>query len=110
MSFEWQGHIIETDKEGFLKNQYQWSQELACELAKKEGITLVSEHWTLMDYLREYYEDYDIAPPMRVMIKIMSIEYGKEAINSRVLHRLFPKGPAKQGSRIAGLPKPKNCL
>lgn len=110
MSFEWQGQKIETDKEGFLKSQYQWNEELADELASREGVELTSWHWTLMHYLREYYEDYDIAPPMRVMVKIMSNEHGKENVSSRVLHQLFPGGPAKQGSRFAGLPKPKNCL
>ena len=110
MSFEWQGQMIETNKEGFLLSQYQWNEELAIEMAKQEGIELTAEHWTLMHYLREYYEDYDIAPPMRVMVKIMSNEYGKDKVNSRLLHKLFPQGPAKQGSRFAGLPKPKNCL
>ncbi len=110
MSFEWQGQTIPTDKEGFLQSKYLWNEELAHEMARREGVELTAQHWTLMHYLREYYEDYDIAPPMRIMVKVMSQEYGKEAINSRVIHQLFPAGPAKQGSRFAGLPKPKNCL
>ena len=110
VGFEWQGQDIATDKEGFLLNRYQWSESLAYELARREGVELSSMHWTLMHYLREYYEDYDIAPPMRIMIKVMTLEFGKEAVNSRVLHQMFPGGPAKQGSRFSGLPKPKNCL
>jgi len=109
MTIQWQGQEIQTDKEGFLQNQYQWTAELANEMATLEGITLTKQHWTLMNYLREYFEIYDIAPPVRMMVKIMSEEYGKENINSRVLQQLFPQGPAKQGSRFAGLPKPKNC-
>jgi len=109
MSVKWAGQEIETDAEGFLQNQYQWSTELANELARLEGVVLTRQHWTLMNYLREYFEIYDIAPPVRMMVKIMSEEYGKENINSRVLQQLFPQGPAKQGSRFAGLPKPKNC-
>lgn len=109
-TFKWQGQNIVTDKEGFLKSQYQWTEELANELGRREGVELTDQHWTLMNYLREYYEDYDIAPPMRVMVKVMVKEYGKDSISSRVLHELFPNGPAKQGSRFAGLPKPKNCL
>ena len=110
MSFEWNKLQIETDQEGFLRNQYQWSAELAVELARREGVQLTAQHWTLMHYLREYYEIYDIAPPMRMMVKVMAEEYGQGQINSRALQQLFPKGPAKQGSRFAGLPKPKNCL
>ena len=109
MSFEWQGQLIETDQEGFLKHRYQWTEAIANEMARIEGIELSKEHWTLMNYLREYFEDYDIAPPMRIMIKIMVAEYGSSGVNSRYLHPLFPLGPAKQGSRLAGLPKPKNC-
>lgn len=110
ISFDWNGETIETNKEGFLLHQYQWSEPLAYELARREGIELTDKHWTLMHYLREYYEDYDIAPPMRIMVKIMANEYGKENVNSRMIHQLFPLGPAKQGSRFVGLPKPKNCL
>ncbi len=110
MSFEWQNQIIATDKEGFLQSKYLWNEDLAVEMARLEGIELTPQHWTLMHYLREYYENYDIAPPMRIMVKIMSQEYGKEFVNSRMIHQLFPGGPAKQGSRFAGLPKPKNCL
>lgn len=110
MSFEWQGQTIATDKEGFLRSKYQWDEELAHEMARREGVELSAHHWTLMHYLREYYENYDIAPPMRIMIKVMSKEHDVDVINSRMIHALFPSGPAKQGSRFAGLPKPKNCL
>jgi len=110
MSFTWNDQELETDTEGFLKNSYLWDADLAAAMALSEGVTLTEQHWTLMHYLREYYEIYDIAPPVRMMVKIMANEYGKENINSRVLQQLFPKGPAKQGSRFAGLPKPKNCL
>lgn len=106
---EWQGAQLAVDKEGFLINQYEWSQELAIELAKLEGVALTNEHWELMHYLREYHEDYDIAPPMRMMVKLMVNAFG-DKVNSRYLQDLFPQGPAKQGSRFAGLPKPKNCL
>lgn len=107
---EWQGQQIPTDKDGFLRNQYQWSEELAHSMALAEGIELSAEHWVLIHYLREYYEDYNIAPPMRIMVKIMANEFGADTINSRFLHSLFPDGPARQGSRLAGLPKPKNCV
>lgn len=106
---EWQGKKVLLDKEGFLINQYDWSHELAIELARLEEVTLNPEHWELMNYLREYYEDYDIAPPMRMMVKLMTRVFG-DKVNSRYLQALFPQGPAKQGSRFAGLPKPKNCL
>ena len=106
---EWQGRQFAVDKEGFLINQYEWSQELALELAQLEGVTLSEEHWELMHYLREYHEDYDIAPPMRMMVRLMTKAFG-DKVNSRYLQALFPQGPAKQGSRFAGLPKPKNCL
>lgn len=106
---EWEGGQVLVDKEGFLINQYDWSQGLAVELARLEEVSLSPEHWELMNYLREYYEDYDIAPPMRMMVKIMAKIFG-DKVNSRYLQALFPQGPAKQGSRFAGLPKPKNCL
>lgn len=106
---EWQDTQIAVDKEGFLINQYEWTHDLAAELARLEGVTLSQEHWELMNYLREYYEDYDIAPPMRMMVKLMTRAFG-DKVNSRYLQMLFPLGPAKQGSRFAGLPKPKNCL
>lgn len=106
----WQGREIATDKEGFLLHQYEWDEALAIELARLEGVALTPEHWELMHYLREYHEDYDIAPPMRIMVKVIANAFGADKASSRYLQSLFPLGPAKQGSRFAGLPKPKNCL
>jgi len=99
----WQDKDIETSKEGFLKTSFDWSEDLAVYMAAQEEVDLTEEHWEIMHYLREYYEDYDIAPPMRMMVKVFAKKFGNENANSRYLHKLFPKGPAKQGSRFAGL-------
>ena len=106
---QWQGHVIEIDQEGFLRNSYDWSVELAEHMAQQEGIQLSAAHWEIMNYLREYYEDYDIAPPVRMLVRRLAQCCEPDNVNSRYLHQLFPGGPAKQGSRLAGLPKPRNC-
>lgn len=106
---QWQGKKLAVDKEGFLLNHYEWNHELATEMARLEGIQLNHEHWELINYLREYHEDYDISPPMRMMVTLMKNAFG-EKVSSHYLQALFPLGPVKQGSRFAGLPKPKNCL
>lgn len=106
----WKEQNLETDKEGFLLSNTFWDEELAAHMASIEGVELTEEHWEVMHYLREYYENYDIAPPMRMMVEIFAKRFGREKASSRYLQKLFPQGPAKQGSRFAGLPKPKNCL
>ncbi len=107
---EWRGKQIPTRKEGFLESVYDWSEDLAVHMAALEDVELTDEHWEIMHYIREYHEDYEIAPPMRMMVKVFAKKFGDENANSRYLHQLFPLGPAKQGSRFVGLPKPKNCL
>jgi len=83
---------------------------MAIFLAKKEGIHLIDEHWKLILYLREYYFKFGITP----MVKLLT-DYLKEVTNDRLvnvdhLYTLFPDGPARQGSRIAGLPLPQGCI
>jgi tRNA 2-thiouridine synthesizing protein E len=108
LSFE--GKEIETDNEGYLKESAQWSEALAEVIAEKEAITLSPEHWEVVRFVREFYLEFNTSPAIRMLVKAMANKFGEEKGNSRYLYRLFPKGPAKQATRLAGLPKPAKCL
>ena len=101
---------IALDKEGFLRKLSDWTPELAEEIARLEDITLTEAHWELIYLLRQYYEQFDSSPAMRPLVKYCGLELGPEQGKSLYLLSLFPGSPAKIGSKIAGLPKPDNCL
>ncbi|WP_410051771.1 TusE/DsrC/DsvC family sulfur relay protein [Buchnera aphidicola] len=100
---------IEKDLEGYLKNNKDWNTSLAKEIAKKENIILTYEHWEIIYFIRNFYFKYNITPSMRMLINSMNKILSKK-IHSVYLFQLFPKGPAKQASKIAGIPKPSQCL
>ena len=100
----------EVDEEGFLIDLSQWTKEIAEEMAKSDDIELSSEHWDVINFLRGYFEEYQIAPAVRVLTKAIAKKFGKEKGNSKYLYSLFPYGPGKQGCRFAGLPKPTGCI
>lgn len=104
------GHDIETDTEGYLKSPADWSEALAEEIATSEGITLTEAHWQVVRFVREFYLEFNTSPGIRMLVKAMAKKFGEEKGNSRYLFRLFPDGPAKQATKIAGLPKPAKCL
>ena len=108
LSFE--GKEIETDNDGYLKESVQWSEALAAVIAEKEGIVLSPEHWEEVRFVREFYLEFNTSPAIRMLVKAMANKFGEEKGNSRYLYRLFPKGPAKQATKIAGLPKPVKCI
>ena len=98
------------DEEGFLVNLGDWKKEIAEEMAKLEEVELTDEHWDVLNFLREYYEEYQIAPAVRVLTKAIAKRMGKDKGNSKYLYSLFPYGPGKQGCKFAGLPKPTGCI
>lgn len=100
----------EKDEEGYLIDLNDWTDDIAIDLAKDEEIELSEEHWEILNFLREYYNEYQIAPAVRVLTKAISKKFGKEKGNSKYLYELFPYGPAKQACKIAGLPKPTGCI
>lgn len=106
----YEGREIETDSEGYLKDTTAWSEALAPLIAEKEGITLATEHWEVVRFVREFYLEFNTSPAIRMLVKAMANKFGEEKGNSRYLYRLFPKGPAKQATKIAGLPKPVKCI
>ena len=98
------------DKEGFLINLNDWNETVAIELANNDHLQLINDHWLIINFLREFYENYKTAPPMRVLVKTLAKQLSKEKGNSLYLNQLFPGGLLKQGSKIAGLPKPTRCM
>lgn len=108
-SIEFDGQVYEADAQGFLKNRLSWSEALGNHMAALDGVTLTDEHWEVIHYFREYYDIYNIPPPMRMVIRVFKKAFGDENANSRYLLQLFPEGVAKAASKFAGLPKPKNC-
>ncbi|HEX7034614.1 MAG TPA: TusE/DsrC/DsvC family sulfur relay protein [Pseudomonadales bacterium] len=98
------------DKEGYLLNLGDWDESVAAALAREEGIELGEEHWTLIRLVRDFYRTYEVAPAMRVLVKHVRETLGEERGNSLYLLKLFPGSPAKRLAKIAGLPRPTNCL
>ncbi|OAN17659.1 sulfur relay protein TusE [Photobacterium jeanii] len=107
---EFQGKTIETDAQGYLKNLEDWSTELVPVLAEEEKIELSDAHWEVVNFVREFYLEFNTSPAIRMLVKAMAKKYGEEKGNSRYLYKLFPQGPAKQATKLAGLPKPVKCI
>ena len=74
-------------------------------MARADGIQLDENHFEVLWFLKEYYDEYQLAPPVRILTKAIAKRLGKDKGSSRYLYRLFPQGPAKQACRYAGLPK-----
>jgi len=111
MAFEFQGKSYETDENGYLISLSDWTDDLAGKLAELENIDMTEKHWEIVNFLRDYYEEYQIAPAVKVLTKeIAKLNDIKRKEASTFLYDLFPKGPALQACKIAGLPKPTGCV
>ena len=104
------GSTLALDEEGYLRDWRSWTRSVAEYWAERDGIELGADHWVIIDLLRNYYEDFEIAPPMRALLKLSRAQLNNETLSSRELYRLFPEGPAKQACRYAGLPRPVSCI
>ena len=101
---------VELYDDGYMMNREDWNPDVASFLAKKEGIELGDLHWDLIHFLRGYYEEFQISPNIKILVKHLKAVRGEDNIDTKVLYTLFPKGPSFQGCKIAGLPKPTNCI
>ena len=102
--------IIETDPLGYLLDVNQWNQDVALAIAEKENLQLTEAHWEVIHFVSDFYKEYKTSPAIRMLVKAMAQKLGEDKGNSRYLQRLFPDGPAKQATKLAGLPKPAKCL
>ena len=98
------------DKEGYLIDLSDWNRVIAEQLANAEDIALSQAHWQIIDLLRGFYAQTDTAPAMRALVNLVKENVGMEQGSSVYLMALFGGSPAKVAAKIAGLPRPTNCL
>jgi TusE/DsrC/DsvC family sulfur relay protein len=95
---------IEVDEDGFIQEPDKWSEALAVAIATSEDVSsLTEDHWKVINYLRDYYKQFGIAPMVRKLCKDTGFQL-------KYIYELFPSGPAKGACKIAGLPKPTGCV
>ena len=104
------GKTIGLDKDGYLLDLNDWSAEVAEALAAQAGIELSAEHWEILELLRSFYQEFELSPATRPLIKYTALKLGPEKGNSLHLNKLFNGTPAKLAAKLAGLPRPTNCL
>jgi dissimilatory sulfite reductase related protein len=98
------GTAVELNDEGFLVDPSQWTEAMAVELARRDGIDpLTDRHWQVIRFMRRQYEDTGSGPNVRMLGKTSGIP-------TKELYQLFPKGPAKTAAKVAGIPKPRGCI
>jgi tRNA 2-thiouridine synthesizing protein E len=95
---------VELNDEGFFVHPDQWTEDMAPELARREGIeSLTGSHWTVIRFMRSEYAARGTGPTVRMLGKA-------SGVSVKELYQLFPKGPAKTAAKIAGIPKPHGCI
>ncbi len=98
------GKQVEVDEDGFIQDPENWDEAVAASLAKTEGVEELGEnHWKLVNYLRDYYMEYSMAPMIRKLCK-------QTCFSLKEVYEMFPSGPAKGACKVAGLPKPTGCV
>lgn len=98
-----QNRELETDENGFIQDIDAWSEDLAQHMASAAGMGhLTPDHWNVLYFLRKYYSQHELAPPIRVLCK-------ETQLSLKIIYQLFPAGPARGACKLAGLPKPTGC-
>jgi len=93
------------DGEGYLVEPQDWSEEVAEEFARQEKLQLTEDHWDVIRFMREYYDEHQVIPDARYVIKHLSPRLGAAARNK--LFEMFPYGYVKQACKVAGMKRPR---
>lgn len=104
------GKTVDLDKDGYLLDLQDWSPAVANALAARENMELSDAHWEILRLLRSFYAEFQLSPATRPLIRYTAAKLGPEKGNSLHLNLLFKGTPAKLAAKLAGLPKPTNCL
>ena len=96
------GIHVDCNEEGYLTNFDQWNTAVGMEIAKEVGITMTDKHWEVVAYIQDQYKK-------EIPLSIRKV--GKSGVVSiKEFYELFPNGPLKFSSKIAGIPKPVSCI
>lgn len=106
MSIQLNEKMIGTDKDGFLNDPCQWEPAVAEAMAESDGVVLTEAHWSIINFLRDYYDRYEVAPDLRTLSKSLDRSLGTGKGSKAYIVTLFPLTPAETACRYAGLPKP----
>lgn len=107
---QYRDRSIAVDAEGYLQNLDEWDEEVAAALAESEEIRLREAHWEVIFAVRGFYQQHQLSPPMRPLVRLVKRELGEDKGRSVYLMKLFGGSAAKTVNKIAGLPRPENCL
>ncbi len=106
MGYEIKGKMLETTENGYLVSHDEWDREAAEAIAASEGLTLMQDHWDVIEYLRDAYLNHNGEQPNnRAMLKAMQEKWADRKVDNKTLFDLFPGNPSKQAGKIAGLPE-----
>ena len=78
-----------TDNEGFLLDPQKWDKQLAQNIARDIGIAMTDQHWEVIHFIRDHYENYQVVPEARTLLKTLRDRHGKErgrVTDVRVVH------------------------
>lgn len=109
ITINFEGRDYPFDSTGNLIDIHMWNERLAIFIAEKEGISLTQAHWEILHNLRKFYAEYSVVPNVKVLIKQAKKKFSYH-ITKEYLYNCFPKGPSRQGSKIAGVPEPQDCI
>ncbi|MCB0653150.1 MAG: TusE/DsrC/DsvC family sulfur relay protein [Saprospiraceae bacterium] len=96
------GKSVDVNEEGYLTDLSQWDKTVAESIAAEEGIEMTDRHWAVINYLQDQYKN-------EVALSIRRIKQSG-VVDIKELYELFPKGPLKLSTKIAGIPKPASCV
>lgn len=102
--------LLQLDRDGNLENPGDWTEQAADAMARQVGIVLTAEHWEILHLVRDFHQRRGLSPVMRILVKLVENACGPDKGNSLYLLKLFPGSPARLACRIAGLPRPSNCI
>jgi TusE/DsrC/DsvC family sulfur relay protein len=107
MSLDNDGNGIQTDAEGYLVDPVDWNESVANQLAQSEQISLTPDHWSVMAFMRDYYDEHQVAPDARFTVKFLANDLGFGSRAKNRLFELFPYGYVKQACKISGMRRPR---
>lgn len=110
MSIQIDGITLETDNEGYLLDPALWSEGVAIEIARLENINMTQAHWEIVNFVRDYFETWQVVPENRTLLKTLRERHGKDTATRRYIQQLFPYGFGQQACKIAGMRKPLKLL